>query len=122
MADYNTVKANLAKQTAKNQTYGKAKKQLVAQQLVPMGPPPTTVNIAQKPVVKRESPGDFFRPTERPNEPITAGADFGPGVGSAGAGIPRRYTNDIAMMEIKEILKYFPNDDLFDLVSRYGGG
>jgi len=25
-------------------------------------------------------------------------------------------------MEIKEILKYFPNDDLFDLVSRYGGG
>ena len=121
MADYNTVKANVAKQTAKNQTYGKAKEQMAAQQLVPMGPSPTTVNPAQ-PVVKKESPGLFFRPTERPNEPITAGMDFGPGVSSVGAGVPRQYTNDIAMMEIKEILKYFPNDDLFDLVSRYGGG
>lgn len=122
MADYNTVKANLAKQTAKNQTYGKAKEQMVAQQLVPMGPPPTSVNVGLQPTPKRQSPGLFLRPTERPNEPITAGVDFGPGVGSVGAGIPRRYTNDIAMMEIKEILKYFPNDDLFDLVSRYGGG
>ena len=121
MADYNTVKANLAKQTAKNQTYGKAKEQMVAQQLVPMGPPPTTVDAA-KPVAKRETSAPFFRATERPNEPITAGMDFGPGVSSVGAGVPRQYTNDIAMMEIKEILKYFPNDDLFDLVSRYGGG
>lgn len=121
MADYNTVKANLAKRAAPKQTYGKAKEQMIAQELVPMGPPPTTTNIGREPVPKRKSPGDFFRSTERPNEPITAGVDFGPGVSSVGAGIPR-YSNDIVMMEIKEILKYFPNDDLFDLVSRYGGG
>lgn len=120
MADYNTVKANMAKTAAKGQTYGEAGKQLLSQEAVPMGPSLTgtpQTSFAKK-LPKR--PGEFFRGTERPSEPITAGLDMGPGVSSAGAGIPMNLPRDTAMDEIKQILLYFPNDDLFDLVSRYG--
>lgn len=121
MADYNTVKANVAKQTAKNQTYGKAKEQMAAQQLVPMGPSPTGTPGLATPKPKPKNPGAFFRPSEDPNEPITAGLDVGPGVTAAGAGIPLGLPRDNALEEIKQILQFYPNDDLYDLVSRYGG-
>ncbi len=121
MADYNTVKANVAKSAAKGQTYGKASEQLLSQSLVPMGPSPTgTPNLAIK-QPRLQSPGAFLRPTENPNEPITAGLDVGPGVSAAGAGIPLNLARDNALEEIKQILRFYPNDDLYDLVSRYGG-
>ena len=121
MADYNTVKANVAKSASKGQTYGKAGEQLAGQSLVPMGPSPTGTPglAAAKPVYK--SPGAFLRPTENPEEPITAGLNVGPGVTAAGAGIPLNLPRDNALEEIKQILQFFPNDDLYDLVSRYGG-
>lgn len=120
MADYNTVKANLAKTAARNQTYGKAGKQLLDQSIVPMGPSPTSVMAPQRQPYK--SPGAFMRPSENPNEPITAGLDMGPGLSTAGAGIPMISQRDNAMAEIQNILRYYPNDDLYDLVARYGGG
>jgi len=120
VADYNTVKANLAKTAARNQTYGKAGKQLLDQSIVPMGPSPTSAIAPQRTPYK--SPGTLMRSTERPEEPITAGLDMGPGLSSAGAGIPMTSQRDNAMDEIQNILKYFPNDDLYDLVARYGGG
>lgn len=121
MADYNTVKANVAKSASKGQTYGKAGEQLASQSLVPMGPSPTGTPglAAARPVYK--SPGAFLRSTESPEEPITAGLDMGPGASRAGAGIPLYLPKDDAINEIKQILKFFPNDDLYDLVSRYGG-
>ncbi len=121
MADYNTVKANMAKTAKKNQTYGEAGKQLLSQKIVPMGPSPTGTMAPQTKKPLPKSPGEFFRATERPDEPITAGLDMGPGVSAAGAGIPMSLPRDNAVAEIQEILKYFPNDDLYDLVSRYGG-
>lgn len=121
MADYNTVKANVAKSASKGQTYGKAGEQLASQSLVPMGPSPTGTPglAAARPVYK--SPGAFLRSTENPEEPITAGLNVGPGVTAAGAGIPLNLPRDNALEEIKQILQFFPNDDLYDLVSRYGG-
>ena len=64
------------------QTYGEGAAQIRAQQAVPAGAPPTVVQGQQ--MAQRPQPGAqaFNRPSERPNEPITSGADFGPGMNS----------------------------------------
>jgi len=58
------------------------------------------------------------RPTERPMEPITAGAPFGAGMGPVAAGIPQP-TGDNALEELRMIFQMFPNDDLADLIDSY---
>jgi hypothetical protein len=77
------------------QTYGARTQQINAQRLVPMGPPPgppaplgapaAATQQAGGPMVPPFPPagslGDIHRPTERPNEPVTAGAALGPGPG-----------------------------------------
>jgi hypothetical protein len=103
----------VAIQAATGQTYGKATEQMNAQRAVPMGTPPTEV---QRPVPG--TLGSLTRPTERPMEPITAGAPFGAGIGPVGAGIPQP-TGDNALEELRMIYQMFPNDDLADLIDSY---
>jgi hypothetical protein len=103
----------VAIQAATGQTYGKATEQRNAQRAVPMGTPPTEV---QRPVPG--TLGSLTRPTERPMEPITAGAPFGAGIGPVGAGIPQP-TGDSALEELKAIYQAYPNDDLADLIDSY---
>ena len=61
---------------AKGQTYGKRVEQERSQEAVPMhrAAPP-------RPRVAPGQMGAFVRPTERPGEPMTAGAPVGPGPG-----------------------------------------
>jgi len=103
----------MAIQAATGQTYGKATEQRNAQRAVPMGTPPTEV---QRPVPG--TLGSLTRPTERPMEPITAGAPFGAGMGPVAAGIPQP-TGDNALEELRMIYQMFPNDDLADLIDSY---
>jgi hypothetical protein len=103
----------MAVQAATGQTYGEAGKQMAAQRAVPMGAPPTEV---QRPVPG--TLGSLTRPTERPMEPITAGAPFGAGMGPVAAGIPQP-TGDNALEELRMIFQMFPNDDLADLIDSY---
>jgi hypothetical protein len=103
----------VAIQAATGQTYGKATEQMNAQRAVPMGTPPTEV---QRPVPG--TLGSLTRPTERPMEPITAGANFGAGPSAVGAGIPQA-TGDNALEELRMIYQMFPNDDLADLIDSY---
>jgi hypothetical protein len=103
----------MAVQAATGQTYGKATEQMNAQRAVPMGAPPTEV---QRPVPG--TLGSLTRPTERPMEPITAGAPFGAGMGPVGAGIPQP-TGDNALEELRMIFQMFPNDDLADLIDSF---
>jgi hypothetical protein len=103
----------VAIQAATGQTYGKATEQMNAQRAVPMGTPPTEV---QRPVPG--TLGSLTRPTERPMEPITAGANFGAGPSAVGAGIPQP-TGDSALEELKAIYQAYPNDDLADLIDSY---
>ena len=65
-------------QTAPGQTYGKALEQEEAQKVAP---------LPQQPVPRMApgSQGGLTRPTERPRQPITAGAPVGPGGGPTGA-------------------------------------
>lgn len=52
----------------------------------PSGPPP---GPSAGPPVAPGSLGAFDGPTQRPNEPVTAGADAGPGPGSEILGLPQ---------------------------------
>ena len=113
MSDVQAGTNRMAVQAATGQTYGKATEQMNAQRAVPMGTPPTEV---QRPVPG--TLGSLTRPTERPMEPITAGAPFGAGPSPVGAGIPQP-TGDNALEELRMIYQMFPNDDLADLIDSY---
>lgn len=81
----NRTDLNLPKTTVPNQEYGKATQQMNAQSAVPMAASPQSSAL---PAAAQPNPGptpgslSFLHPTERPNEPITAGIDQGPGPGS----------------------------------------
>jgi hypothetical protein len=106
----------VAIQAATGQTYGEAGKQMAAQRAVPMGTPPTEV---QRPVPG--TLGSLTRPTERPSEPITAGANFGAGPSAIGAGIPIPQSPTArAVDEIRAIAQLYGSDDLLDLLDAYG--
>jgi hypothetical protein len=113
--DLQNPAAKIAATAAKGQTYGEAGKQIAAQQAVPMGASPASM-MPQG--IVPGSMGALDRMTERPNEPITAGMDFGAGPNMAQAGIPivAPGFND-AIEELKVLYRQFPNDDLGNLLS-----
>jgi hypothetical protein len=109
----------VAIQAATGQTYGKATEQMNAQRAVPMGTPPTEAPQIQRPVPG--TLGALTRPTERPMEPITAGANFGAGPNAIAAGIPIPQSPDSrAVDEIRAIAQLYGSDDLLDLLDAYG--
>ena len=102
------------------QTYGQAAQQASSQQAVSAGSAPADVAAQQ---VARPVPGaqSLTRPTERPGEPITAGADFGAGPNAMQAGLtPRMIPEDPVLDELRALYSMFPNDDLANLLSKYG--
>jgi hypothetical protein len=109
--------------TASNQQYGQRLAQQRAQEAVPMGTPPTSVPspIRKKPRIAPGSLTPLTAPTARPDEPITAGANFGPGPTALGAGIPMMPSQGtMAVDELRQIAQIFPTDDLLDLLDTYG--
>jgi hypothetical protein len=107
----------VARQAAKGQAYGKAGEQMSSQRAVPVAPSPTTV-APRRPAVAPGSMGAFDRPTEAPDEPLTAGVDFGPGMGSRAAGIPPTMgLGDPVLQELLALYRSYPNDDLANLIS-----
>ena len=93
--------------------YGGVKALADAQKAVPMGASPAAAPQIQRPVPGAAGP--LTRPTERPLEPVTAGANFGPGPNAMQAGIPIP-TGDQALAELRAIYAMYPNDDLADLI------
>lgn len=78
---------------APGQVYGQAAAQEQMQKAVPMGPPgagSAPPGAPQGPMQGNPIPpgafGDIHRPTERPMEPVTAGAALGPGPGPEALG------------------------------------
>lgn len=113
---YNQSPAMMA---ARGQTYGKRKEQMDAQRAVPMAPSPTgTPQPVRRPTPN--APGSLTAPTARPNEPITAGAPFGPGPGPEAMGLPMiRPSEDVAVSELRRIMMSYPSDELADLLDAY---
>ena len=119
MSDIQAGTNRVAIQAATGQTYGEAGKQMAAQRAVPMAAPPTEAPQVQRPVPG--TLGSLTRPTERPMEPITAGANFGAGPNAIAAGIPIPQSPDSrAVDEIRAIAQLYGSDDLLDLLDAYG--
>ncbi len=102
----------VAKQTVTGQTYGQATQQMQAQSAVPMAQAPT-----DKPVIAPGSLGAFNRPTVRPDEPVTAGASFGPGPTPRTQFAPM--TNDNVLIELRALYEAYPSDELADMLDSY---
>lgn len=117
-SDLRNPAKKVAKMAATGQQYGKATEQMQAQSVVPVAAPPTTAPVRRAPAVVPGSLGAFDRPTEAPNEPVTAGVDFGPGNNMAQAGIKPvpNYGNPV-LQELMTLYKLFPNDDLANAIS-----
>jgi hypothetical protein len=114
--------AKLPAKAATGQTYGEAGKQMAAQRAVPMAAPPTDVaptTTPQRPRVAPGSMGPLNRPTERPNEPVTAGAPFGPGRTQQLGGYMGPRNADPVLDELRAIYSVSPNDALADMIDSY---
>ena len=127
MADYSnrTDLQNKATSTANftGQTYGEASAQEASQQAVRPGSAPVEQQ-AQRAARQAPRPGanPLGRPSDRPTEPLTAGADFGDGPGSLEAGVVgRMIPQDDTMLQLQELYRMYPNDGLKMLIQRYGG-
>jgi hypothetical protein len=112
-SDLRNAGGKVAKQTATGQTYGEAKKQMDAQSAVPMAAAPTDA----PPQILPGQLGAFNRPTERPDEPVTAGASFGAGP------TPRTQfavpTSDPVLTELRALYSAYPSTELADMLDSY---
>jgi hypothetical protein len=108
----------MAATAAKGQTYGEAGKQMAAQRAVPMAAPAMAPAPPQRNSVAPGSMGAFNRDTTAPDEPVTAGANVGPGPNAFQAGImaPAMMGNPV-LQELIVLNQLFPNDDLKNLIS-----
>ncbi len=121
-SDLRNPAKKVAVQAAPGQTYGEAGKQMAAQRAVPMAAPPTDNTPAPAPQQPRVSPGSMGslnRPTERPTEPLTAGAPFGPGRNQPIGGYVGPRNNDPILDELRALYATFPSDDLADMLDSY---
>lgn len=112
--------AKIPVQAATGQQYGMHKAQVDAQRAQPMGPSPSpTVPPPAAPagpsVPPAPLPGQVVgldAPSERPNEPVTAGLPVGAGPGpEALAPMGLGDQSDVAT-QLRAIYSRFPNDDL----------
>jgi hypothetical protein len=111
--------AKLPAKAATGQTYGEAGKQLAAQRAIPMAAPPTAVAPTATPRVAPGSMGPLSRPTERPMEPVTAGAPFGPGNTPQGMQYMGPRNSDPILDELRALYSQYPNEDLANMLDSY---
>lgn len=119
--DLQNPAAKMAATAAKGQTYGEAGKQIAAQKAVPMGASPSDVQTPQVTQAPTPMPGqitDLTGMTERPNEPLTAGMNFGPGPSAAMFGQPLNPepgSNQALAEQVRAIAALYPNPSLLQL-------
>ena len=121
-SDLRNPTKKLAAKAAPGQTYGEAGKQVAAQRAVPMAAPPTDVAPTATPQQPRVAPGSMgplSRPTERPNEPLTAGAPFGPGRTQQLGGYIGPRNSDPILDELRALYATYPSEELADMLDSY---
>lgn len=103
------------------QTYGEAKRQEEAVRAVPTGKAPTEMAAPAPRPQTRVVP--LNAPTERPAEPITQGAPFGPGLGPESFGIiPTPEPTGDVLGTLEYLNRLYPNRDLENLIDVLRGG
>ena len=121
-SDLRNPAKKMAAKAAPGQTYGEAGKQVAAQRAVPMAAPPTDVAPAPQPQQTRVAPGSIgplSRPTERPTEPLTAGAPFGPGRNQQLGGYIGPRNSDPILDELRALYATYPSEELADMLDSY---
>lgn len=109
---------NMAPSAVPGQTYGEAGAQMAAQRAVPMGAP-AAPSAPKAPTVAPGQYGPLDRPTERPNEPVTAGAPFGPGRMSQGNAYIGPRNSDPILDELRALYTSYPSEELADMLDSY---
>jgi hypothetical protein len=105
------------------QTYGQGAAQQRAQAAVPPGSAPQEVQAQQMAARPRPGARQLGRPSERPQEPITAGANFGVGPNAREAGVrPRLIPMNPVVEQLRMLYSMYPTDDLAALLARYTDG
>lgn len=105
---------------AAGQAYGERQAQEQAQRAVPLpaAPPVQVPPPSPAPGPAPGSFGAFNRPTERPDEPLTAGMPMGPGPGpEAVAGSFMLSGNDQLIAELRGLYATYPNPDVARLLA-----
>jgi hypothetical protein len=119
--DLNNPAKKLAAKAATGQTYGEAGKQLASQRAVPMGGAPSDNVPAPQPMIPPGAMGPLDRPTERPNEPVTAGSPFGPGPGPEALAAPLPGVSSLTQKEtliaqLRQAYTKYPNTAILQLL------
>ena len=112
----NVIGSTMTPKVGPSNQYGEVKKLMDGLKQVPAGPAATDQAVKQKEPKKQI---DLLAMTNRPNEPITAGAAFGPGIGPVQAGIPIPNPLNDAVMELRNIARFDPSSGLGDLIDKY---
>jgi hypothetical protein len=115
--DLNNAVNRIPRQAATGQTYGKAARQTEAQRAVPMGGAPTDVSAQPRQVPG--TLGSLTRPSERPGEPITAGAPFGAGPNNNAvlpSTPPEKGSREDLIERVRAIYSMYPNPNLMSLL------
>jgi len=121
-SDLRNPTKKLAAKAAPGQTYGEAGKQIAAQQQIPMAASPQPAVAPPQTAVERPRPGQFGpldRPTERPDEPLTAGAPFGPGRTTQVSGYAGVRNSDPILDELRALYAAYPSEELADMLDSY---
>lgn len=109
----NRTDLNQSVQVASGQPYGARQEQVAAQKAIPLpGAPPVQ---ASPPPPAPGSFGAFTRPTERPNEPLTAGLPVGPGPGTEALAGGLNPAGDVEA-QLVALYRQSPNNDLLRLI------
>ena len=104
--------------------YGDSARELVQQRQVPMASGDLTAPQAAPgappappaaPPLAPGSLGDLAGATQRPEEPFSHGADFGPGPGAASLGLPT--AEDDVKVKLRALYKAFPLPEIADLIA-----
>jgi len=119
-SDLRNPAAKMAKTAVPGQAYGQAGAQLAAQAVVPMGgsPAPSAPAPAAPASPVPGAMGPLTRPTERPNEPLTAGASFGPGP-TPGTQFVVPKESDPILNELRGLYQAYPSPELADMLDSY---
>lgn len=107
------------------QTYGEATEQKRAQRAVPTGAPPTSVDAQRMASQQQGAPRSpmpqvtpLTAPTERPDEPITAGSPFGPGPNRVSFQARKLVGVDEVEEQLAVLNELYPNEGVALLLAR----
>jgi hypothetical protein len=112
----NIIGSTMTPKVGPSNQYGEVKKLMDGLRQVPSGPAAGDRAVAAQQPRERVN---LLAMSNRPNEPITAGAPFGEGMSPVQAGIRVPNPLNDAVMELRNIARFDPASGLGDLIDKY---